>query len=200
MPESRRQVTRILARIESDGGKGVEALMPLVYNELQRLANHHLSSERNDHTLSATALVHEAYLRLVDQREVEWRNRKHFFAIASMAMRRVLVNYARDRSRKKRGGARTVLSLDNGLDVASPEQACEIVALDRALERLAEVNERAAKVVECRFFGGLTIEEAAETLEIAPITVKRDWMLAKTWLRRELSDPGKPPDRPHNQQ
>ena len=161
-------------------------LSPLVYGELKKLARHHLKQERAGHTFNTTALVHEAYLKLVDQRRVSWRDRSHFFGMASVAMRRILVNYARKRKCAKRGGGTPNLSLDDALEVMSDERADEIVALDDALTSLVEIDERAAKVVECRFFGGLTIEENTAALGIAPITVKRDWCLAKTWLRREL--------------
>lgn len=183
---SQEQITRLLVDL-SDGKQNVlDQLMPLVYEELQRLAHHHLKQERAGHTLSTTALVHEAYLKLVDQSRVQWQNRAHFFAVASMAMRRILVNYARKRKRVKRGGGAPKLSLDDGLEVMSEERAEEIVALDEALTRLAQINERASRVVECRFFGGLTIEETAAALGVAPMTIKRDWRLAKTWLRRDI--------------
>jgi RNA polymerase sigma factor (TIGR02999 family) len=153
-----------------------------VYEELQRLARHHLRNERDGHTLNTTALVHETYLKLVDQ-SVSWQNRRHFFAVASLAMRRILVNYARDRVRLKRGGGQVKLSLDDAPTLAAEDRAEELLALDEALTRLASINERAAKVVECRFFGGLTIEETADILQISATTVKYDWRLAKTWLR-----------------
>ncbi|MFQ5571986.1 MAG: sigma-70 family RNA polymerase sigma factor [Rhodothermales bacterium] len=183
---SQEQITQLLIDVSEGSQRALDALMPLVYEELQRLAHHHLKQERPDHTLNTTALVHEAYLKLVDQRQVQWQNRAHFFALASLAMRRILVNYARHRNRIKRGGGAIKLSLDDGLAVMSEERAEEIVALDEALTRLIGINERAARVVECRFFGGLTIEETATALGIAPMTVKRDWRLAKTWLRREV--------------
>ena len=161
-----------------------ERLMPLVYRELQRLAHHHLRDERDGHTLTTTALVHEAYLKLVDQ-SVSWQNRGHFFAVASMAMRRILINYARDRDRLKRGGGAARLSLDEAPTLLAEARSEELLALDEALSRLASINERAARVVECRFFGGLTIEETAAVLRLSPTTVKHDWRLAKTWLHAQ---------------
>ena len=183
---SQEHITQLLIDVSEGAPQALDRLMPHVYEELQQLAHHHLKAERPGHTLNTTALVHEAYLKLVDQTRVQWQNRAHFFAVASMAMRRILVNYARQRKRAKRGGGAPKLSLDAGLDVMSDARAEEIVALDEALTRLADINARAARVVECRFFGGLTIEEAGEALGVSPMTVKRDWRLAKTWLRREL--------------
>jgi RNA polymerase sigma factor (TIGR02999 family) len=180
------QITQLLVEM-SGGNQGVlDKLIPLVYEELRLLAHHHLKRERPDHTLNTTALVHEAYIKLVDQRRVQWQNRGHFFGIASMAMRRILVSHARGRKRAKRGGGAARLSLEAGLTVASNDRDAEILAVDEALTRLAGINERAAKVVEFRFFGGLTIEDTAVALGVAPMTVKRDWLMAKTWLRREI--------------
>jgi RNA polymerase sigma factor (TIGR02999 family) len=183
---SKEQITQLLVEVSEGGQQAFDRLVPLVYDELQRLARHHLKHERPDHTLNTTALVHEAYLKLVDQQQVQWQNRAHFFAVASMAMRRILVNYARKKKRLKRGGGVVKLSLDDVPEVMSDERADEIVALDEGLTRLAAINERAARVVECRFFGGLTIEETAAVLDTSAMTVKRDWRLAKTWLRREM--------------
>jgi RNA polymerase sigma factor (TIGR02999 family) len=183
------QITQLLSAIAEGNHKALDALLPMVYNELRRMAQHHLHAERAGHTLNATALVHEAYLKLVDQQS-PWQNRSHFFAVASMAMRRILVNYAKMRGREKRGGDAAKLSLESamagGLEPMSEERADEIVALDEALERFAAVNDRAARIVECRYFGGLSIEETAEALGVSPMTVKRDWMLAKAWLKREM--------------
>lgn len=188
--DQQHQITQLLSDLSHGNRDALDKLLPLVYKELQRLARHHLRQERSGHTINATALVHEAYMKLVDQKEAGWQNRSHFFAIASLAMRRILVNYAKMRKREKRGGDAPKTSLDEamegGLEVMSEERAEEIVALDEALSQLAAINERAGKVVECRFFGGLSIEETAEALGIAPMTVKRDWLLAKTWLRREI--------------
>ena len=182
---SQQEITQLLVDLSEGDEQALDHLMPLVYEELQQMAHFHLRKERADHTLNTTALVHEAYLKLVDQRRVQWQNRGHFFALASMAMRRILVNHARKRGRQKRGGDAIKLSLDD-VFVMSDERADEIVALDEVLEQLAGINERAARVVECRFFGGLTIEETGLALDVSPMTVKRDWRLAKTWLRRAL--------------
>ena len=169
----------------SDGDQ--EAAGPLVdavYGELRRLARACLLRERRDHSLPATALVHEAYLKLVDQHRVRWQNRTHFFAIASKVMRRLLVDHARARAASKRGSGLTVTleGIDPPADPANPD----LLALDAALERLAAIDARQARLVELRFFGGLTVEEAAAVLDVAAITVKRDWALARTWLFREL--------------
>ncbi len=180
------KVTQLLIEMSSGNRQALDALTPLVYEHLQHLAHVHLRRERQDHTLNTTALVHEAYLKLVDQTRVEWQGRAHFFAVASMAMRRILVNYAQARRRAKRGGGAPQLSLDDSLDVMSAERSDEIVALDEALDRLSMLNQRACRVVECRFFGGLTIEETGVALGVAAMTVKRDWLLAKTWLHREI--------------
>ncbi len=159
--------------------------MPVVYEELRRLAKQHLRRERPDHTLQATALVHEAYLRLVDQRAVTWQNRAHFFGVAAQLMRRILVDYARRRQAAKRGGAALKVSL-NELVLAAEERSEEVVALDEALERLAAMDPRQGRVVELRIFSGLTVEETAEVLGISPATVKREWTMARAWLSREI--------------
>ncbi len=183
---TRAEITRLLDEVGSGRREALDELLPLVYDELRKIAGQHLRNERDDHTLNATALVHEAYIKLVDQRRVEWQNRAHFYAIASMAMRRILVSYARARGREKRGGGVHPLELDELGAVMSDDRAEEIVDIDQALEELAGINARAARVVECRFFGGLSIEETAAALDIAPMTVKRDWLMAKTWLKREI--------------
>jgi RNA polymerase sigma factor (TIGR02999 family) len=180
------QITQLLERLGAGNREALDDLLPLIYDRLQQMAHAQLRRERQGHTLNTTALVHEAYLKLVDQTQVQWQNRGHFFALASIAMRRILVNYAKARSRQKRGGDAARVSLDDAPELMSEERAEEIVALDEALTRLAAINERGAKVVECRFFAGLSIEETADALGIAPMTVKRDWMLAKTWLKREV--------------
>ena len=165
----------------------IDELMPLVYAQLHNLAKKQLNHERPNHTLNATALVHEAFLKLVDQTQVNWQNRAHFFAIAAQAMRRILINYAKKRLAEKRGGDQPVVTLDeNALVVDS--RAEDIIALDEALERLAELNPRQAKVVECRFFTGLTLKEIAKVLGVSVATVQLDWRLAKAWLSRELKD------------
>ena len=171
-------------------GQGDEAardeLMPVVYQELHRLAHHYMKSESPGHTLQTSALVNEAFLRLVDQKDVKWQNRAHFFGIAAQLMRRILVDYARSRRYAKRGGGMRDLPLDEAL-VISQERNEEVVALDETLERLAEFDPRKSKIVEFRFFAGLSIEETAEVLAVSPGTVMRDWTLAKAWLRREMT-------------
>jgi RNA polymerase sigma factor (TIGR02999 family) len=161
-------------------------LVPLVYGELRRVAHRQLAAERPDHTLSTTAVVHEAYLKLVDQTRVSWEDRAQFFAIAARIMRRVLVDYARRRRALRRGGPRQPISLEDAAEVAMAERADEVVALDEALERLAVLDERLSRVVECRFFAGLTEDETAEVLGVTRRTVTRDWAKAKGWLYREL--------------
>ena len=164
----------------------LDRLLPVVYQEMRRLAARYLKGERAGHTLQATALANEAYLRLVGRRQAEWQGRTHFLAVASRAMRGILVDYARRRRAQKRGGGQAPISLDTTMLVAG----CRPVAfdeLDRALEGLSRLSERQARVVELRYFGGLTIEETAEVLGIAPVTVKRDWATARAWLYRELS-------------
>ncbi len=160
-------------------------LMPLVYDELRQIARGYLQRERGDHTLQATGLVHEAYLRLVDQTATSWKNRAHFFGVAAKVMRRILVDHARRARAGKRGGDWDKLELNEGL-LAAPARSVDLVALDEALEGLARLDPRQSQVVELRFFGGLTTEEAGEVLDVSPRTVKREWRIAKAWLRREL--------------
>jgi RNA polymerase sigma factor (TIGR02999 family) len=160
--------------------------MPLVYHELHRLAHHYMSRERPGHTLQTSALVNEAFLRLVDQRDVQWQNRAHFFGIAAQMMRRILVDYARNRTYAKRGGGAPQVPLDEEL-IVSDRRVAEVVTLDDALQGLASVDQRKSQVVELRFFSGLSIEETAEVLGVSPGTVMRDWTLAKAWLRREMA-------------
>jgi RNA polymerase sigma factor (TIGR02999 family) len=160
--------------------------MSVVYQELRRLAHHYMRRESPGHTLQTSGLVNEAFLRLVDQRDVQWQNRAHFFGIAAQMMRRILVDYARSRRYAKRGGGVPHLSLDEAL-IVSDERTAEVVALDETLQRLAEIDPRKSRIVELRFFGGLSIEETAEVLAVSPGTVMRDWTLAKAWLRREMS-------------
>lgn len=187
-------VTRLLldAGAGADGAR--DRLLGAIYHELRTLAQARLRHERDDHTLSTTALVHEAYLRLVDVTQVEWVDRSHFYAVAAQAMRRILVDWARTRARVKRGGGDVPLSLDalgdDGFEAPAEERAEAILALDEALDRLAEIDPRKARVVECRYVAGLTIEETAEALDISPTTVKADWTLARAWLHRALADVG----------
>jgi RNA polymerase sigma factor (TIGR02999 family) len=172
----------------SKGNRGAsEQLMPLVYNELRRVAQNYLSRERPDHTLQATALVHEAYLKLVNQTSVDWRDRAHFFGLASQMMRHILVDHARRHQAAKRGGLAQRLTLVEA--VSFPEQKdFDLVALDEALTRLAELDPEQSRIVEMRFFGGLTIEETAMTLGVSVATLNREWRIAKAWLLRELTD------------
>jgi RNA polymerase sigma factor (TIGR02999 family) len=183
------EVTRLLIAWSDGDQAALDELLPLVYQELHRLAHRHLRRERGGHTLQTTALVHEAYLRLIDQKEVQWRNRAHFFALSAQMMRRILVDSARARKRRKRGGGALQITFDEGLEV-SDERAAEVVALDEALQSLAEFDQRKSRMVELRFFAGLSIEETAEVLGVSPGTVMRDWTLAKTWLQREIKKRG----------
>lgn len=160
--------------------------MPMVYGELHRLARRYLRRERSDHTLQSTALVHEAYLRLVDQKGVQWQNRAHFFAVAAQMIRRILVDHARTHNAEKRGGGACKLALDEAIAVPQ-RRDLNLVALDEAIDGLAAIDPQQGRIVELRFFGGLSIEETAEVLSISPATVKRDWAVAKAWLYRDLS-------------
>ena len=163
----------------------LDELMPVVYDELRRLAQKYLSHERPNHTLQTTALVHEAYLRLVDQKAVDWQNRAQFFGIAASMMRRILINYANDRHAKKRQGYATRISLDEAVNFFEKAEL-DLTTLDEALNELARLDSQQARIVELRFFGGLTIDEVSEVLEISPATTKREWDSAKLWLRRQL--------------
>jgi RNA polymerase sigma factor (TIGR02999 family) len=179
-------VTRLLAGLSRPGRPTVDRLFPLVYEELRRLAQRKLRGERSDHTLGATALVHEAYLDLSGLDRFEWKNRRQFFAVAAVAMRRVLVDHAVRRSAAKRGGGWRRVELRR--DEAVAERAAgSVLALDEALGRLERLDPRQARVVECRFFAGLDVQETAEALGISPATVKRDWTMARAWLHRELA-------------
>ncbi|MFN2369807.1 MAG: sigma-70 family RNA polymerase sigma factor [Candidatus Krumholzibacteriia bacterium] len=183
------EVTALLVSAEAGDASALDRVLPLIYDELQALARRHLGRERASHTLTPTALVHEAYLKLVDQTRVQWQGRGQFLGVASLAMRRILVNHARDRKRLKRGGDAARLSLTEGLEVAAPgvdQDDDFVIRLDALLDRLAQFDPRAAKVVECRYFAGLEVEETAAALGLGTATVKRDWALARAWLRREL--------------
>jgi RNA polymerase sigma factor (TIGR02999 family) len=182
-----RDVTQLLVAWSNGDEAARDQLMPLVYEELHRLAHHYMNRERPGHTLQTSALVNEAFVRLVDQRDVHWQNRSHFFGIAAQMMRRVLVDYARSRQYQKRGGDVVQVSLNEDLIVSS-EQTAEVVALDDALKSLATFDQRKCQIVELRFFAGLSIEEAAQVLGVSPGTVMRDWTLAKAWLRKEISN------------
>ena len=184
--ELQHEVTRILHDWSGGDANAPARLMPLVYDELRRLARTFLARERGAHTLQPTALVHEAYLKLVDQRSVKWQNRAHFYGLAASMMRRVLIDHARAHATEKRGGAARHLSLDD-VQVPLEQRAAGLLALDEALERLAQMDERKCRIVEMRFFGGLTDEEIAEVLKVTTRTVLRDWKKARLWLYRELS-------------
>ena len=185
MKPTRTDVTLLLNEISGGNQNAAAALVSLLYDELHEIAARYLQHERRDHTLQATALVHEAYLRLVDQQNVEWKNRSHFFGVAAQLMRRILVDYARSHQAIKRGGSVPKISLDDAI-VFSKEQPENLVALDQLLTRLSAVDSQQGQIVELRFFAGLSVEETAEIMDISPATVKRDWAMAKVWLAREL--------------
>jgi RNA polymerase sigma factor (TIGR02999 family) len=178
-------VTSLLVASSKGDQEALNQLLPLVYDELRRLADRYLHRERSDHTLQATALVHEAYLRLIDQR-VSWANRAHFFGVAAEMMRRILIDHARSKQAAKRGSGGIKISLDDVLEL-SDERAADFIALDDALKALAEFDPQKAKVVELRFFGGLSIEETAAVMGLGTATITRQWRLAKAWLYHELS-------------
>src|SRR5262245_25670482 len=186
-PPPPNEVTQLLREWSQGDQAAPEKLMPLVYGELRRMAHRYMAGQNPGHTLQTTALIHEAYLRLVNQSEKQWQNRSHFFAVAARAMRHILVDYARSKQAEKHGGGAQELSLDEALTV-SQERAAEVVALDDALEELAKIDRRKSQIVELRFFGGLSVEETAEVLRVSAITVMRDWSMAKAWLHRELSN------------
>jgi RNA polymerase sigma factor (TIGR02999 family) len=182
---SREQVTRVLIDWSKGDRGAAERLMPLIYDELRQIARGYLQQERADHTLQATGLVHEAYLRLVDQTITSWQSRAHFFGVAAQVMRRLLVDHARRHRAEKRGGNWDKLELDEVLDAGLPRRL-DLVMLDDALQNLAQIDPRQSQVVELRFFGGLTTEETAEVLDVSPRTIKREWRRAKAWLHREI--------------
>ena len=186
MQERPENITELLASYGRGDKESLDQLMPIVYDELRRQAARYLRREKAGHTLQTTALIHEAYVRLVDQRNMQWQNRAHFFGIAAQMMRRILVDHARSKKRAKRGGSDIRVSLGDA-EVAAKDQELDVVALDEALERLARVDEQQSRVVELRFFSGLSVEETAEVMGISKSTVKRDWSMAKAWLHRELS-------------
>ena len=180
------KVTQLLAELSGGNRSAVDELMPLVYQELKRIEGGQLRNERPGHTLQPTALVNEAYVKLVGQRAASWQNRAHFFGVAAQLMRRILMDYAKARHREKRGGGFRPVTLDEGLMV-SQDRASDLVVIDEALARLEQLDARQGKVVELRFFGGLSVEETAEAMGISTPTVKREWAMAKAWLYRELS-------------
>lgn len=182
-------LTSLLADLEGGDDEAVNRVLPLVYEELQVMARRQLRGERDGHTLNTTALVHEAYIRLADQKQSSWQNRAHFFGIAALAMRRILINYARQRRAEKRGGGEIVATFVEG-DVGREARTDELLALDEALDRLAQMSERQARIVELWFFGGLTQDEISEVMGISVPTIRRDWRMARAWLSRELKDEG----------
>ena len=186
MTATSRSVTQLLQEWQAGDRQALDRLTPLVYEELRRQASHYLRHERPGHTLQTTALVHEAYLRLVDAQDVQWQDRAHFFAVAANLMRRILVEHARKKGADKRGGSAIRLELDEAMLVAGAPDV-DLLAVDEALEKLAAFDPQQAQIVEVRFFSGLSVEETAEVLGVSPRTVKRDWSVARAWLRREIS-------------
>ena len=185
MSESPGDITALLGQWQGGSQNALDQLTPLVYKELRRLAQSYLRRERPGHTLQGTALVHEAYLRLVDQRQVQWRDRSHFFALSAELIRRILVDHARSKMAAKRGGDQVKLSLEEGMDAPVPGDL-DLIALDDALQVLARTDIKQSRIVELRYFAGLSIEETADVLNISPATVKRDWVVAKAFLKREI--------------
>jgi len=186
-PGSTHAVTDLLRAWASGNQAALDELLPLVYDDLRRQARRYMRAQPAGHTLQTTALVHEAYLRLVGQSPVEWKGRAHFFGVAAKAMRSILVDHARARGAAKRGGSARAITLDEAGVIAGPQASVDVLALDEALGRLAELDARKSQLVELRYFGGLGIDEAATVLGISPATVKREWTTARAWLRRELS-------------
>jgi RNA polymerase sigma-70 factor (ECF subfamily) len=186
MPEAANQVTLLLKRLKKGDREAPGQLIPLVIDELRRLARHYMRNERVGHTLQPTALVNEAYLRLIGYRSLDWQSRSHFVGVAASVMRQVLTDYARRRLAAKRGADADDVPLADLMDSLSVEQSQELLALNDALDRLKKMNQRHSQIVEMRYFGGLSIEETAEALEVSPITVKRDWAVARAWLCAEL--------------
>jgi len=180
------EVTQLLRDWSEGNSEAREELLQLVYTPLRELAGHHLRREREGHTLQPTALVHELYLKLIKQRRVDWSDRRHFFAVAAQMMRRILVDHARRRKSDKRGGEKVSIALDDALEVAAAE-SLDVIALDDALEQLAAIFPQQSKIVELRFYGGLTIDETAEVIGVSPATISREWTMARAWLRRALS-------------
>lgn len=181
------EVTQLLAELGHGSRDALDRVLPIEYAELQRIAHRQLDGERPDHTMATSDLVHEAYLKLVGLDRIEWKNRAQFFAVAAQAMRRVLVDYAISRRAQKRGGDRRKVSLDDAM-LVTEQQSDELLALHYALTELEAINPRLGRVVECRYFAGMSIQETAEVLETSPATVKRDWTLARAWLHRSLSE------------
>ncbi|HLJ49810.1 MAG TPA: sigma-70 family RNA polymerase sigma factor [Bryobacteraceae bacterium] len=190
MLESSEQITRLLVQWSGGSRSALDQLLPLVYNDLKRLAGSYLRRERAGHTLQSTALVHEAFLRLVDQREANWQNRLQFFGIAAQVIRRILVDHARQRKAQKRGGEALRVTIDESIAVPGGSDL-DLLALDDALQKLTALDERQSRIVELRFFSGLSIEETSEVLGLSTATVKREWSMARVWLFRELGAEGR---------
>jgi RNA polymerase sigma factor (TIGR02999 family) len=186
MTRTPRNITQLLVAWNGGDKAALDQLIPIVYDELRRQASRYLRQERPGHTLQTTALIHEAYLRLIDQKSVQWQNRAQFFGIAAQLMRRILVDHARTKHRAKRGGSAVRISLSDATAVTQ-DANLDLVELDQALNRLAEIDPQQGKIVELRFFSGLNVEETAAALNISPATVKRDWSVAKAWLHREIN-------------
>lgn len=186
MSPSSQKITQLLVDWRNGDPEALDRLVPLVYDELRRMANYYMRNERRGHTLQTSALVNEAYLRLVDHEKIDWQNRAHFFGVAAQAMRRILVDHARTRNMQKRGGGAERVSLDEAMTF-SADRAAELIALDDALGALERLDARKCRVVELRYFGGLTVEETAAALDISTATVSREWEAARAWLLREVS-------------
>lgn len=186
--DNQEKVTQMLRQVQSGNRDALDELFPIIYKELRRLAASQLAGERSNHTLQPTALVHEAYMRLIDQHSVDWQNRAHFFSIAAETMRRILVNHAIQRNAQKRGSGVTCIELDEAISYHDKheERELDLVVLDDVLKKLEEFDPTQAKIVELRFFGGLTVEETAEVMKISESTVKREWRMAKSWLKTKL--------------
>lgn len=186
--ENQEKVTQMLRQVQDGNREALDELFPIIYKELRRLASSQLANERANHTLQPTALVHEAYMRLIDQHSVNWQNRAHFFSIAAETMRRILVNHAVQRNAQKRGSGVACIELDEAISYhdQAADRELDIVLLDDALKQLEEFDPTQAKIVELRFFGGLTVEETAEVMKISESTVKREWRMAKSWLKTKL--------------
>lgn len=181
-------ITLLLQKINADSSESLDRLLPIVYDQLRAIAGNQMKQERRDHTLSPTALVHEAYLKLIDQQRVTWQNRAHFFAISAQIMRRILINHAEKKSAAKRGGDQIRVTLSEHSDPGSDSKIEDLLSLNEALNRLAKLDETQAKIVEMRYFGGLTNPEIAEVLKVSESTVQRSWSVARAWLHRELSE------------
>jgi len=191
MNASQSEITQLLLRWSGGDKAALDQLMPLIYDELRRIAGYYLNRQRPGHTLQATALVNEAFIRLIEVRNVRWQDRAHFFAVAAKIMRNILIDYARSHQRTKRGRGVLPISLNNVADIVEG-QASELIALDDALNSLNDIDRRKSEIVELRFFGGLSIDETAEVLRISSPTVQREWRMAKAWLHRELSNQDRP--------